>query len=80
MGKEGGRHNQQNTRSRAAPGRGRGVLSIPDNSVLTAIRPAFLLKYIFLTSILADDWSVKYLPDGAGSFIEGWCLTLILQP
>ena len=41
-------HNQQNTRSRAAPsrGRGRGVLSTPGNpeAVLTAIKSALLLK------------------------------------
>ena len=48
MGREGERHNnQQSTRSRAAPSRRRGVLSIPDSpeAVLTIIKPALLLKY-----------------------------------
>ena len=49
MGREGEWHNQQHTGSRAAPSSGRGVLSIPDNSdaILTAIKPALLLKYNF---------------------------------
>ena len=48
-GAEGGGHNQQNIRSRAAPSRDRGVLSIPDNleAVLTATELALLLKYNF---------------------------------
>ena len=48
-GTEGGRHNQHNIRSRAAPSPGRGVLSIPDNpeAALTAIKPALQLKYYF---------------------------------
>ena len=48
MDREGGRHNnKQNTRSRAAPSCGRGVLSIPDNpeAVLTGIKLGLLLKH-----------------------------------
>ena len=49
MGREGGRHDQLNTRSRAAPSRGRGVLNILDNpeAVFPVIKPALLLKYFF---------------------------------
>ena len=49
MAREGGGHNQQNTRFRAARSCGRGVLSVPDNpeAILTEIKPALLLKYNF---------------------------------
>ena len=42
-------YNQQNTGSRAAQSRRRGVLSIPGNpeAILTAIKPALMLKYNF---------------------------------
>ena len=48
-GTEGGRHSQQTIMYRAAPSRGRGVLIIPDNpeAVLTAIKPALMLKCNF---------------------------------
>ena len=50
MDSEAGRHNQQNTRSRATPIRSRDVLSIPENpqAVLTVTKPALLLTYNFI--------------------------------
>ena len=46
MGREGGRHNQQNTRSHDAPICGHSELNVLDNpeAVLTAIKPSLLLS------------------------------------
>ena len=74
MGRKGDWQNQQNTGSRATLSRGRGVLSISDNpeAVLTAIKPALLLKKN-LIAILAADWTIKSTSDAACSLPEGWC-------
>ena len=78
MGEEGGRRNQQKTRSRAAPSRGRGVLSIRDNpeAVLTAIKPALPPKNNFESRFRPlIDLSYPCQPHTAASFLEGWCRT-----
>ena len=77
MGRERCGHNQQNTGSHVAPGRGCRVVGIaihPD-AVLKAIKPAFVPAYNFALQYWAADWPIKSLPEATGSFLEGWYRT-----